>query len=460
MMKNGMSKSGGMRGKLLAVLLCGAVLAGCGTGEGLNPALSAGESVGLMNPEGAQEQPTQTQESKEEQGEMEAREEQAALERVETDGMCERAAYFADMVYQVGGSENTMVSPLSLDMALGLVAGGAQGKTKEELQAYLGREDYGSFAKAYMEFAEGLNYGDSEQADMGGYRMAYEIANSIWVKDDRKLVEDYVAKMQEQYQAEIASVSFAPAQAANTVSRINGWCKEKTHDLIPSVLSEDDISEDMAAILVNSLYFESPWAESWKLVPHTFTDLDGKESNQEMLTDTLGVYYENEYATAFSKPYMNGMEFVGILPKAEGEFSVQDLDLESLLKNGSTEYDVLAMMPKLNFETTANNVVGILRAQGVETVFDAAESDLSGLIQMGGGEVTYISDIIQKCKLELDEDGTRAAAVTMAMARFNSVKMPEVKEQKEVYLDRPFAFMIYDSENEQIVFIGKVVKAD
>lgn len=450
-----------MRKKMLAVLLCGVMLAGCGTGQELNMAAGAGENIEL-NPEVYQEQQTGTQESKEEQGEVESqsREEQAAIQKVETSGMCERAAYFADMVYQDGGAENTMVSPLSLDMALGLVAGGAQGKTKEELQAYLGREDYGSFAKAYMEFAKDLNYGDSEQVSYGGYKMAYEIANSIWVKDDRKLVEDYVAKTKEQYQAEIASVSFAPDQAESTANRINGWCKGKTHDLIPSVISKDAITEELAAILVNSLYFESPWAESWKLVPHTFTDIDGKESQQEMLADTLGCYYENEYATAFSKKYMNGMDFVGILPKAEGEFSVQDLDLESLLKNGTTEYDVFARMPKLNFETTADNVVEILQAQGVETVFSVADSDLSGLIEMNQGEVTYISDIIQKCKLELDEDGTRAAAVTMAMAQFNDVIMPKVKEQREVYLDRPFAFMIYDSENEQIVFIGKVVKVD
>ena len=454
-----------MRKKWLAVLLCGVMLAGCGTGEGLHQAAGAGESIELPNPGDDRGQSTgeQTQEAKEEQGKLESREGQAAAGKVETSGMCERAAYFTDMVYQDCGAENTMVSPLSLDMALGLVTDGAQGKTKEELQAYLGREDYGSFAKAYMEFAEGLNYGDSgapEQDCLGGYKMAYEIANSIWVKDDRKLVEDYVTKAKERYRAEIASVSFAPDQAENTANRINSWCKEKTHDLIPSVLSGDDITADLAAILVNSLYFESPWAESWSLVPHTFTDIDGKESKQEMLMDTLACYYENEYATAFSKPYMNGMEFVGILPKTEGEFSVQDLDLESLLGNGTTEYDVLARMPKLNFETTADNVVKILRAQGVESVFSMADSDLSGLIEMDGGEATYISDIIQKCKLELDEDGTRAAAVTMAMAQFNSVQMPEIKEQREVYLDRPFAFMIYDGENEQIVFIGKVVKVD
>lgn len=452
-----------MRKKMLAYFLCGVMLAGCGTGQELELAAGAGENIELANPGGDQEQPTQAQESKEEQGkvEMESQsgEEQSGIQKVETGGMCEQAAYFADMVYQKGGG-NTMVSPLSLDMALGLVAGGAQGKTKEELQAYLGREDYGSFAKAYMEFAKDLNYGDSEQVSYGGYTMAYEIANSIWVRDDRKLVEDYVAKTKEQYQAEIASVSFAPDQVKGTVNRINSWCKEKTHDLIPSALSEDAITSDMAAILVNSLYFESPWAESWKLVPHTFTDIDGKESKQEMLADTLGCYYENEHAIAFSKKYMNGMDFVGILPKAEGEFAVQDLDVESLLKSGTTKYDVLARMPKLNFETTADNVVEILQAQGVETVFNIGDADLSGLIEMGQGEVAYISDIIQKCKLELDEDGTRAAAVTMAMAQFNSIIMPEIKEQREVYLDRPFAFMIYDSENEQIVFIGKVVKVD
>lgn len=383
--------------------------------------------------------------------------EEAELAPVELEGRYERAAYFADMVYEENGSLNTMVSPLSLDMALGLVSGGAGGQTKEELLTYLGTEDYGEFAKQYMEYAEDLNRNPASSVRPSYYKMAYEIANSIWVKNDRKLVESYVEKAEEQYDAQIEAVSFEKDDLTETVNRINDWCNDKTHELIPEIITENAISGDTTAILINSLYFESPWREEWGKTAHEFTDFEGNATEQEMLRDTLTIYYENDYATAFAKGYQNGMLFIGILPKETGEFALSDLDIESLLESESTEYDVHALMPKLNFDTTANNVVEILKAQGVQTVFDDKKSDLNGFIEMDGNEVSYISDIIQKTRLELDENGTKAAAVTAVTVDMATSAMPVEKKEKEVYLDRPFAFLIYDQANEQIVFMGKVV---
>lgn len=446
-----------MKNKLLAVLLCGVMLAGCGKEMGENPIEGGtGENVEIVN----SGEPEDGQKEGQEDMHREQQKEQVSYEPTETGGMYDRAAYLTDMVYQSNGSENTMVSPLSLDMALGLVSGGAAGATKEELLGYLDREDYGSFAAAYMTYVEKLNYDNSGQAEHSGYKTVFEIANSLWVRDDRKLAENYEENAREQYRAEIASVSFAPEQADNTAGRINSWCNEKTHELIPSIITPDAITEDMAAILINSLYFESPWWESWNQSEHIFTDIDGKESKQEMLIDTLKCYYENEHATAFSKDYQNGLQFIGILPKETGEFELRDMDVESLLESRETGYDVIARMPKLNFDTTAKNIVPILQAQGVESVFSKTESDLSGLIETDAEERVYISDIIQKCKIELDEDGTRAAAATAIIMNQMSLMKPEPREQKEVFLDRPFAFMIYDSENEQIVFMGKVVRVD
>ncbi len=116
-----------------------------------------------------------------------------------------------------------------------------------------------------------------------------------------------------------------------------------------------------------------------------------------------------------------------------------------------------SFMPKLNFETTAENIVEILKAQGVGEVFDKEQSDLTGLVEMEADEVSYVSDIIQKTKIELDENGTKAA-VTAIMVDMCTTAMPVERERKQVYLDRPFAFMIYDEAQNQIVFMGKVVQ--
>lgn len=424
--------------KWIALCLCSVVLAGCGS-----EVSNGGQTT------------NQTQESQSSTG-SNAGAESVEFEKVELEGKYERAAYFADMVYETNGSSNVMVSPLSLDMALGLLSGGAKGQTKDELSNYLGTEDYGNFVEEYMEYAEGLNSkGDSDERY--GYKLAYEIANSIWVKDDRKLVDSYVKTAEDQYDAEIEAVSFKTKDLPETVEKINSWCNEKTHELIPKIVSEQSFSEDAAAVLINSIYFESPWREEWSVTTHTFTDFEGNTTEQEMLRDTLTTYYENDHATGFAKSYRNGMQFIGILPKETGEFTLSDLDVESLLESETTEYDVRARMPRLNFDTTADNVVEILQYQGVETVFDDEKADLTGLIEMEGDEVSYVSSIIQKTKLELDENGTKAAAVTAVMVDMATSAMPEEREEKEVFLDRPFAFMIYDETNDQIVFMGKVV---
>lgn len=432
-MKNKLVKS------WIAMCLCGVMLAGCGA----KPL----ESGGDVSPYTGQESEIPSGKELEETGE--------ALEKVELEGGYERAAYLTDMVYEKNGVANTMVSPLSLDMALGLVSVGANGQTKEELSTYLGTEDYGKFAKSYMSYVEALN---TESGSMNtGYQTAYEIANSIWLKDDRKLVDTFSQTAQEKFDAQVQAVSFEKADVKETVDKINNWCNKKTHEMIPEIIHENSISEDAVAVLVNSLYFEAPWHEEWGITTHEFTDFAGTVKEQEMLIDTVNFYYENDKATAFSKRYANDMQFVGILPKEAGEFTLAELNLESLMESKNTAYDVNAIMPKLTFDTTAENIVDILKAQGVETVFDKEQSDLSGMIEMTSDEVTYISDIVQKTRIELDENGTKASAATAVIMDIATCAMPEQKEIKEVYLDRPFAFMIYDERKEQIVFVGKVV---
>ena len=119
-----------------------------------------------------------------------------------------------------------------------------------------------------------------------------------------------------------------------------------------------------------------------------------------------------------------------------------------------------ACMPKLNFETStmSKSINRILQAQGVNLAFDRNHSELDGMIEMEPGEVTYIDDILQKCKIELDENGTRAAAVTAIFTKCESAAVEKPKEVKEVYLDRPFAFLIYDSLYDKILFVGKVIE--
>ena len=161
-------------------------------------------------------------------------------------------------------------------------------------------------------------------------------------------------------------------------------------------------------------------------------------------------YYENDAATAFENYYANNLSFIGILPKAEGDFTLDELDIEGLLKS-EPEYDeVNCKMPKLNFETTAE-LSDILSRVGLENVF-SDDADFSGIAD----KAVHVSSVLQKTKLELDENGTKAAAVTAVTMECMSA-MDTDPIIKDVELTRPFAFLIYDSANEEVLFMGKVL---
>ncbi|MBQ2100524.1 MAG: serpin family protein [Lachnospiraceae bacterium] len=433
----------------IALACIGAMLAGCGS------ASIPSESMSDVVAESNAEEKSSTEDSSEDQTEKEeAMAEHMAQELVLADPMslkdsCQRAAYFADWAY-LQSKENTIISPLSLNVALGLAAEGASGETAQQLYAYLGREDYTDYVKEYMTFAEGLAVEKGERQYASEYSFHYEIANSIWINQMKQIQDAYRDSVTESFRAEVSPADFT-GDIGGTVKKINGWCEEKTHGMIPEIVTEQNIKPNMMAILINSLYFESPWVEKWSLQDGEFTDLQGKQTTQEMLIGSGNVYYENDKATAFGKSYYNGFEFIGILPKTEGEFSILDLDLEGLLKSEDTSYEVKARMPKLNFETSAERVEELLQSQGITVPFDQSAACFDKIVK---GENLYVDSILQKCKIELDENGTKAAAVTAMMMRANSIAME--KKVKEVNLDRPFAFLIYDTVNDEILFVGKV----
>lgn len=342
--------------------------------------------------------------------------------------------------------ENSMFSPLSLNMALGLLAEGAGGGSKTALDTYLGTDDYSAFVDGYMQIVESqYNYKSDYDS---GWKNVFEIANSFWANKDLPFKEDYKSRLTEKFKAEVRNIDFGNKEKA--LGEINGWVSEKTHKMIPKIIN--DYSDDIAAVLINTIYFESAWRDEWTInedYKQTFTLPDGSTKEISLMYNGGDSYFENDKATAFGCGYRNGLEFIGILPKETGDFTIESLDIPSLLESESSEYDVYARMPRLDFETEIP-LTETLKAFGLSEIFDE-NADFSGISDVP----LYVSDVLQKTKLELDENGTKAAAVTMIVADC-AAAMPVEREKKEVTLDRPFAFMIYDRAEDQIVFLGKV----
>ena len=355
----------------------------------------------------------------------------------------ENSVKLTDKIAAENRNKNIMLSPTSLNFALGMIAEGAKGETKEALKEYLGTDDFAAYAKQYMENIKKYN-SDEENY---GYKSKLKIADAVWADDDLKLQDAFKKRVSSNFSAKVENLNFSNTD--KTCKRINKWCDKNTEGLIPKIITPDTISKDTELCLTNSLYFESGWNGDPWTVSNKKEKFGDKEKTKYM-TCAGDRYYENDKATAFGRNYANGLSFIGILPNEEGDFTLEDLDIESLLKS-EPEYDeVDCKMPKLNFETSAtlNNMLSDL---GLENIF-SNDADFSGIADKN----TKVSAVLQKTKLELDENGTKAAAVTAAVMECMSAMAPN-PVVKSVELTRPFAFLIFDEMNNEILFMGKVM---
>ena len=349
-----------------------------------------------------------------------------------------------DLLSAEASGKNIMFSPTSLNFALGMIAEGAKGETKEILDDYLGTNDFAAYAKEYLDKIKAYNTEDESY----GYQSKVKIADAIWLDNGLTLQEKFKNTVSDSFGAEVEAVDFSAAE--KTCDVINSWCDKNTEGLIPKIITPDLINDNTGLCLTNSLYFESGWSgEPWNV--SDTEESFGKKEKTKYMTCIGDRYYENDKATAFGRDYANGLSFIGILPNDEGDFNLEDLDIGGLLKSNPEYDEVDCKMPKLNFETSTV-LNDMLSSMGLDNLF-SSNSDFSGIADQN----VNVDTILQKTKLELDENGTKAAAVTAVTMECMSAAVENEPIIKTVELTRPFAFLIYDRNNDEILFIGKVI---
>ena len=349
-----------------------------------------------------------------------------------------------DLLSAEASGKNIMFSPTSLNFALGMIAEGAKGETKEILDDYLGTNDFAAYAKEYLDKIKAYNTEDESY----GYQSKVEIADAVWVDNGLTLQEKFKNMVSDSFGAEVEAVDFSAAE--KTCDVINSWCDKNTEGLIPKIITPDLINDNTGLCLTNSLYFESGWSgEPWNV--SDTEESFGKKEKTKYMTCIGDRYYENDKATAFGRDYANGLSFIGILPNDEGDFNLEDLDIGGLLKSNPEYDEVDCKMPKLNFETSTV-LNDMLSSLGLDNLF-SSNADFSGIADQN----VNVDTILQKTKLELDENGTKAAAVTAVTMECMSATVEKEPIIKTVELTRPFAFLIYDRSNDEILFIGKVI---
>lgn len=211
--------------------------------------------------------------------------------------------------------------------------------------------------------------------------------------------------------------------------------------------------------LVNALAFEGVWEEPYEdafVQDDTFTCEDGAVKDVQMMLSSEDAYYESDLATGFSRPYEGGYSFVALLPRegvtaAELVASLDGKTLDELLTPvANTVVD--AHLPK--FTTTYDNELrDELRALGVEDAFDAARADLTPM-RAGPTGPLYVSQVLHRTYIDVNEEGTRAAAATAVAPADGGAAPTDEPEVREVRLDRPFVYLIVDDRTGTPVLLG------
>ena len=356
------------------------------------------------------------------------------------------AGFSLELLKENWKGENLLVSPLSVLCALGLTANGAKGETLEQMETVLGLP------------AERLNAAlaawAAELPKEKDCRL--DLANSLWVRNDGsfRANEDFLKTAVSWYGAEVFASPFDSA----AVREINGWVEKNTHGMIPEILNE--IRKETMMVLVNALALEAEWAEiytdSQVWENQIFTTGAGVEQPVTLMYSSEFRYLRDEGAQGFLKFYKGGRwAFAALLPD-EGvrlEDYLASLTGERLheVLGNAEETLVYAAIPKFKGEYAAE-LNESLKAMGMTDAFEAGLADLSGLGVSEQGPL-FISQVLHKTYIEVDERGTKAGAATAVTAVSGSAMPGTVPE---VYLDRPFLYMLVDTGTNLPAFIGAV----
>ncbi len=362
---------------------------------------------------------------------------------------------FAARIFKVMAAaepgKNLMISPLSIEMALAMTMNGASGDNLAEMQAVLGFDEM-TLAETNAQFFHLIK--SLEEADKD---MTLAIANSMWMDDlfEPRVKEAFRKALEESFEAEPYTVDM---QDAATVDLINQWVKDNTNGKIEKII--DEINADTVMFLINALYFKAAWTTTFdeeSTYDGQFELTDGSHKTVRMMTFKEAQdfkFFSSGYGTeggysAVRLPYgRDKFAFYGFLPNdgTVDEFIARMADegIDTFFSNLVETEEVPVLLPKFKFayEKSLNE---ILQGLGMEQLFVPG-----GLLNMASeGEDLYVSEVKHKTYIEVNEQGTEAAAVT-------SVEVGETSVPEGFYATKPFVFVIRDDRSGTILFMGKV----
>lgn len=340
--------------------------------------------------------------------------------------------------------ENYMISPYSLEFVLSMIRDGASGKTYEELSNLLPERNIKTFS-----VKERIN-----------------IANALFIKNSVTVKDEFKKLMVDKYKSEILYDEFV------TPDVINDWANKETYGMIPKVL--DQINPEFLFGLGNATAIDVEWQSKFKCYNtklEKFTKYGGSKIDVAMMNqifESNASYYKDEDATYVSIPYRayndlgeydregTQLEFIGILPEDDVDKYISSFDYNNLKnildeqKEANDKFHINLKLPKFKYDYNVEGLTTLLADLGLKETF----SQNPNFDKIADYDM-FISNVAQKTFIDLSENGTKAAAVTVVT--FDANALPSAKpEVVKVNFDKPFVYLIKDANSEEILFFGVV----
>ena len=336
------------------------------------------------------------------------------------------------------GKDNTVFSPFSVMMLLAIAADATTGKTREEItNAICGDMNFEELKETIASLQKKITKDESLRS-----------ASAVIVREDigQSIVKGYEERLEKDFNGKL----FA---AKDMVSAVNSWVNDKTNGRIPAVA--DDSMKDMLFSLINAIAFEAEWEREYEdtdIINDDFTNADGTVSRVKMLESGEGTYLENKAFEGFIKPYKDsGFSYVALLPKRNNgrvtDNAVKSLDPASFRVNPEAIVEVI--MPEFSCSLD-EKLTPFLSELGIKIIF-TNKADFSPLSTewLKGGM------IIHKARIEVDRNGTKAAAVSF-MPGFAGAAPDMSIEYRQIRLDRPFIYAVVHNNTGLPIFVGTI----
>ena len=342
-------------------------------------------------------------------------------------------------------NDNYLISPYSIEIALNMLKSGASNNTLKEIEDLIKERDINDVSNDKV-----------------------KISNAIFIKDNyKKYVEKtFVNNLKKNYDSEVLYDSFV------TPDVINNWAKKKTDNMIDKVL--DDMDPNFVLGLINAIAIDVEWNSQFECINTTsekFTKKDNKKIDVEMMhqmyTTSAYKYFDNENEKGVILPYDNSLEFVGIIPNKDINNYINNItkdtfdNIDKSLNSASSKKRLSLALPRFSYSYDLKDFKNILIQLGVKDAFNGANADFTKIITKANMlktdiENLYVEDAIHKTYIDLNEKGTKAAAITYFGMYKNSAIIEDEYDIVSIEFNKPFIYMIRDKNTKEILFFGIV----